>query len=469
MTFKIYQDEPIPKTAISAAGAMPPRYRKMRNLASGYDLCRQSDTMIFYQQARLMEDFEDEFDFTGEFIRYFPTYQAMNDRQLRGYFSWRTRVRRGIVEPTSLSFVFVYLYELLNQIGTGSPEEGFHTLKNFWRAYREIDAKIDHYVKLWLKDYAVYHNLDRTLLEDVLETDFDKAALTLLNYQSHSADEVFRALHSLSSYNLENSRFFRQYPDDVKAVVYHVFARLSDYYGKNRKNSLCEKFFGKIYASSYYMFRSAVFYDKLKRQDFVYEINDIHKYHCRNGRWSCERFLCYKGKIQQTGALLKIIDFLMRQKYHFKSGLKAEKITKLYQDIINQEIEKYQADQKRRALPRIEIDVSRLQTIRQAALETQSKLLVEALEDAGEPDTSGEPGVPANRFNLSDAEYRLLSGLLYGKTDGAPAAGQLLSVTIDAINEKLFDEFGDTVIAYDGEKPELIEDYVAELKGIIQG
>ena len=34
-----------------------------------------------------MEDFEDDFDYRGEFVRYFPTYQAMNDAQLRGYFS----------------------------------------------------------------------------------------------------------------------------------------------------------------------------------------------------------------------------------------------------------------------------------------------------------------------------------------------------------------------------------------------
>ena len=54
-----------------------------------------------------MEDFEDDFDYHGTFIRYFPNYQAMNDLQLRGYFSWRTKVRRGEVGRTSLSFAFV--------------------------------------------------------------------------------------------------------------------------------------------------------------------------------------------------------------------------------------------------------------------------------------------------------------------------------------------------------------------------
>ena len=34
--------------------------------------------------------------------------------------------------------------------------------------------------------------------------------------------------------------------------------------------------------------------------------------------------------------------------------------------------------------------------------------------------------------------------------------------------EKLFDRFGDTVIGYDAEKPEVIEDYREELRGMIR-
>ena len=43
----------------------------------------------------------------------------------------------------------------------------------------------------------------------------------------------------------------------------------------------------------------------------------------------------------------------------------------------------------------------------------------------------------------------------------------LLSVVADSVNEKLFDLIGDTAIIFDGDNPELIEDYIDELKGII--
>ena len=62
-----------------------------------------AEALIFCKQGKFMEDFEDDFDYRGEFVRYFPTYQAMNDAQLRGYFSWRTRIRRGEINRTSLS------------------------------------------------------------------------------------------------------------------------------------------------------------------------------------------------------------------------------------------------------------------------------------------------------------------------------------------------------------------------------
>ena len=107
VTSRIYRDEPIPRTAALLAGATPPEYREMRKLARSYSIYENSEAIIFYKQGKFMEEFEDDLDFGGEFVRYFPTYQAMNDRQLRGYFSWRTRVRRGIVENTSLSFAFV--------------------------------------------------------------------------------------------------------------------------------------------------------------------------------------------------------------------------------------------------------------------------------------------------------------------------------------------------------------------------
>ena len=466
---KVYRDEPILMTASQVERLTPPKYRAMRKLAQNHGLHQASEAKIFHEQGRFMEDFEDDFDYRGEFARYFPTYQAMNDQQLRGYFSWRTRVRRGRIEKTSLSFAFVYIYELLNQIGVNSPEAGFQTLKNFWLAYRELDPQIDRYIRTWLRDYVVYHNLYKTLLDDSADAGFDQGVLILLDYQSRGPEEVFAALNSLSSYNLENSRFYKQYPDDVKKIVSEVFSAYSEHRRK-RKNVPGETFFGKVYASSYLMFGSAVFYDPRPPLDIIYEINGVYKYICRKGVWSCERFFCYGGKKQPIGAMLKTIDFLMRQKYNFKSGLKPGPTTKTLANLINKIIEKHQERQRETARPKIEIDVSRLQNIREAALETQNKLIIDEQDEPAPPEIILEQSETGNNLGLSDIEGQFLSGLLYGRdhADLWRSKGLMPSVLIDAVNEKLFDRFGDVVIIEADGRPEVFEDYVDELKELFR-
>lgn len=470
---KVYRDEPIVLTATQMERLTPSKYRAMRKIAGKNGLYHDSEVKIFYEQGRFMADFEDDFDYQGEFSRYYPTYQAMNDQQLRGYFSWRTKLRRGRVEKTSLSFVFVYIYELLNQIGVGSPEEGFHLLQDFWRAYKEINPQIDGYVRNWLKDYVVYYNLDQSFLEGLAETEVDLAVLKLLDYKSQNPEEVFAALNSLSSYDLYNSRFYKQHPEVVENIVGDVFCAFSDYCNKKNKKTLCEKFFGKIYASSYFMFKSAVFYNQSPRRNYVYEISGIHKYICRDGLWTCERFFRYRDKNQHIGAMLKAIDFHLRQKYNFKSTLKAGQTTKTLEGLIKASIDQYQARQREAVRREINIDLSKIQGIRAASLTTQGKLIIDEVIDEA-PDAAG-PEIPPekveakNETGLSDLEYLFMSLILYDRDyeELIRSQGLMLSVLIDSINEKLYDLFGDTVITDAGGRPELIADYMNELKEII--
>ncbi len=87
-----------------------------------------------------------------------------------------------------------------------------------------------------------------------------------------------------------------------------------------------------------------------------------------------------------------------------------------------------------------------------------------------EEETAPPPEAPpANSAGLNELECRFLRCLLNGESCGEllKSAGVMASVLVDSINEKLFDRFGDTAIAYDGENPEPLEDYLDELKGIV--
>ena len=70
----------------------------------------------------------------------------------------------------------------------------------------------------------------------------------------------------------------------------------------------------------------------------------------------------------------------------------------------------------------------------------------------------------ANDVGLSAAERRLLCDLLDGSAlSWVRAEGLLLSVLVDGVNEKLYDDFADTVI--EGEPPAVVSDYRDELIG----
>ena len=69
----------------------------------------------------------------------------------------------------------------------------------------------------------------------------------------------------------------------------------------------------------------------------------------------------------------------------------------------------------------------------------------------------------------ADEPYlKVLKALLNGADPekAARGSGIMLTVAIDEINERLFDYFGDTVIIFDGDTPEIIEDYKEDLKGM---
>lgn len=469
----VYRDEPILHTAAQMKNYTPPRYAEMKKIARSREAMNRPASWIFYQQGKFMEDFEDNCPFRGEFFRYYPTYQTMYNAELRGFFTWRTAVRHGQIERTSLSFVYLYLYELINQIGVRTPEEGFETLYQFWQSYRALEPSIDWNVKRWLADYVAYYGLDRALLDRFLDLSFERNLLVLLHAGDSPAQEVFQALAALSSYRVDKSRFYKKYREDVQAVTCAVFEAWSAYYAKNRKRSLLEHLFKQNKICRYSVFDSAVFYDRRQYRDYTYTVNEIHTYICKNGRWVCERYDCPRGRNNELGAMLRAVDCMMRQKYGFGSPLKEEPVTKFLREMILTEIDRHLERKRREAAPKIEIDVSKLQGIRRAADVTRDKLIVDEEPDeepvSEAPPPQAEPETAENDAGLTGVEVRYLRALLCGGDPGAVLreAGVPESVLVDAVNEKLFDRFGDTVLLFDGDAPEPIEDYMEELKGII--
>ena len=176
---RTYTDEPIIRRGSQMEGYLPERIAKMRQMQRTPHGRTWSEPHLFYEQARLMEDFEDNYPYHGQFLSYYPTYRTMTDLQLRGYFTRRARVRAGSIEETATSFAYVYLYELLMGIGVEPGRPGFDAIEAFWKTYRQFEPGMDRLVPDWLVDYVVEHSLPAGLAAPYAHTEHDEAIAAL--------------------------------------------------------------------------------------------------------------------------------------------------------------------------------------------------------------------------------------------------------------------------------------------------
>lgn len=556
---KIYADEPILKTGRQMQNFLPDQYRKMREISRWQDDPKGgagrwlSEAELFYRQGLLMADFEDDCPYNGTFKSYFPTYNAMSDRQLRGYFTWRAQVRRKKVEETSTSFAFLYLYELICGIGADNPLDGFRKIKAFWESYRAYEPGIDRFARVWLQDYAVFHGLDPKLLSDSKTVLFDKALIELrraardieplptpatpatkrrksseptlpLPPDEAREERLMAAINALSTYNLGNSRINHAHHRDLRHVACAVYVRMARYYDTHRKSGIVASLFGEETAMPYTMFASAVFFAPERHKDCEYRLDPIHIYRCQNGFWECMRIHGSRQKSSKLGEMMRACDQRLRLALDPAHPLKEEKVPKYLAKIIDDEIVAWLSWDAAHQPVKIDIDLSQLGHIRNAAAQTREALLIdeereddaltEAAEaDSGQPEAepaanmiaepaaastqqneADEPTISTEQFGvvapllapeptpatpmsagtasaLAHAAEDYLRALLEQNAAQAASAversGQSEDMLVDNINEALFDLVGDTVIEFGAAGPQIIEDYEADVRGYL--
>lgn len=468
---KIYTDQPILRKASQMESYLPEKYKEMRAIATTPAYLGRSEAWIFVKQANFMSKFEDDFEYKGECVRYFPTYQRLSDTELRGYFSWRTKVRKDIVNETSLSFVYLYIYELLNCVGYNNPSDAFAALKEFWVKYTKIDSRIDRFAILWMCDFVAFHGLDKELLSGVYDFSFDEALETLIKLND-SDEKLFEALTSVSSYNVLSSKGYKKKPQAYVYVISSAYRMLSQYFDAHRKNRLHEKLFGSIVETTYNMFMSAVFCGRNNHPDGEYSFNSVHSYSCKAGVWTRRKCFGTHTKSTELGAFVKACDSMIRVEILNEAPLAEGKETKLMLSFIKRAIDNFNKLEKEKDLKKIEIDITKLSGIRTSADTIRDKLIVEdEFENADiyTPEVVIEcKETTENTDNyLLDPNERAFLLILIDKSDYKALLrekGLMASVISDSINEKLFEIFGDTVIDFDGDVPYIIDDYLSDIK-----
>lgn len=458
----LYRDETILPRQRQPREELPAPLQRLRAMQTDPAYILLPREQLFVLQGRELADYEDDFDYSRDVLCYYPTYQSLNDRELRAYFTWRARWRRGKQEKTWLSFAFLYIYELLNQIGVENPVDGFERLRAFQRDYGLLDKGIARYLRRWLEDYVVYYRLDPVLLAGSARFAADRR-LALLREPAAAEDAaLFEALGALSSYRLDRSVLVSREGALCETVFPRVYRSVAAYYDKHRTQSLADAWFGAVAERPAFLFDAAVFWDQKSRPDCEYVLSPLRRYLCRGGNWYLRAPESDERHSKKLGDLMRTVDSRLRAATGVGSAIQPGLSTKWILAIIDGEIANALRERQAAEARRVRFDYSRLAGIRADAAETREKLIVDEEREEAPPAPE-----PEDDGGLTEDEKRLLRCLLAGEgLAWLREKGLLPSVLTDAINEKLYERFGDTVLL-DGEPPALVEDYAEELKDLL--
>lgn len=466
-----YTDEPILPRKKAPEEKLPAPLQAARSLEKGAARMYQNRRSLFLNQAKLLEFYKD--DYEGEYIShcYYPTYDLLNNQELRSYFAWRTKVRNGDIQPSCSSFAYLYLYELINGIGTGTPVEGLHKMDDFAAAYKEYESSLMNYYANWRKSYIIYYNLSDSFLGGE-EREGEEAHMAVLDSaQEQTDDAIAAAVKQLAPGWLNRSKFYKTHQTDMDRVIVRVLRRMHQHYSARSKRTFSEQLFGSRETHSVDLFCHAVFCDPLRHENSRYYITDSHYYECRNGYWTETSCFIDSHKRRKLENLMKTIDASLRVALNDGKPIKSPSQLKWVTKVIEEEVAALLETQKQQeaAAKRVQIDYSALAQIRREAAITQDKLATEEeMEEEAPPAVQPPPPQPETLLGdcpLDKTQYRLMQNLLYGgDTSWVQREGKMMSVLLDSINEILYDTFQDAVI----EDQQVVEDYIDELKEMVK-
>ena len=500
------------------ADQIPPRILEMMKLYEYGSSTFEHKCRNFYRQGKFMEDYEDDASWGGEYRRYFTTYHDLNLNQLRGYFAWRTLVRRGVFRRITTSLAYMYLYELLNGIGASSPEECLRRMKEFETGYLDSgigDPSMRENLRRWRMEYAV---LNGSSTEEVLPfidpelIERDRKLQVLRSPQEHTDEEVYGALSALSGGKTEKSSVILREPERGRHLFAEVWRYMSSHYMDDGWD-IFTACFGKMKKFPWHPLANAVYLDREERGETVYEINACRKFVYKSGQWSEMRYDELFFDKYRIGAIMHEADRQLRR--YLKTGhyLREKAGEEWIAPYVEAVIEADREAAAEAAKPRITIDLSGLDKIRRDAQITRDSLLTEeemreqeTVETKPETPVIEAPAIIPDReetavqpeasepFNLSvendkksvheepgtvtieipsldEVHAQILLMLMRGESPAGLIRKEFLmpSVVTDTINEALFDEIGDNVLECDGDEIALVEDYREEVTLILNG
>lgn len=373
----------------------------------------ESSEEQFYKQAKQWEDRWEKTNINVEFMHYTPTYQNMTDEQIKWYFTWRKMVRLGFYKNTSLSYIYLYFYELINQVGVENTADGLKKIVESWKQLRVFHKHLDRYLIKWVRDYIVYYGCEENYYDIILEVMKDEGyeifcdEYLIMFFENKETSNLLKIINICSDYKILKSKFISAgYGEVMEKCFADVLIAVNADFIETTGKPLLEEFINMNQVYSWNPFHSAVFYKGNKSCiDKRRFINKYMSYWSENNRFytsyrdynawyrvpklkcfvadllKCAethlRFLLgFKGRLKFDGLPIEIQLLVQKAvqanyfKYHSSGKMYDESNLKL----AVQKSSDYQIEAKKREFV---IDVSKLDVLRKESDEIRDKLIIE--------------------------------------------------------------------------------------------
>ena len=455
---------------------------KNYGLIKKVSIIRTVDKYDFYGNFRkaaiVYYDYKtDKCDF-APYYSYMPQYSQLTIPQKQYYFYWRDMVRQQKYIKSDYSYLYLYVYELLNLPDLVPPSEGIKILCKLWSQYRDELPKIDSNFAIWIQDYCLIHKqpcpmeyISEFIFDVISASSFKEFYLSEMDYLNDSGTDAMIAY--LSDYDFRRCRYrttenkvaYNKYMlGAMSRVIEKIISGENSVYNKNKTSEIIRDAFPRSLCTHAVKCRLKIEYTPLSQDGKLRSLVTMAV------RYTENKLRAQLG-IKSRLAIKDFPDEYKRIIDNYFDALLYDQHRKIQQENIPEYETLYEA-------PKENMSLAGADEIEQASWLTTARLVSDDMEiensieeKAEESETnaidpvserSNDTGNNAHdTFGLSNDKIQIISDILHGRI----AAFDLSTVEkIESINEAFSENFGDIIIESVGECYNIVEDYLEEVE-----
>lgn len=439
----------------------------------------------FRKAAILYYDYKTEKCDFAPYYSYMPQYSQLTVPQKQYYFYWRDMVRQGRFIKSDYSYLYLFVYEILNLPDKLPPSDGINMLCKLWCEYRDELPKIDANFAAWIQDYCLVHEIpcpmdqiSEFIFDVISASSFKEFYLSEMGTAGDAGTDAMIAY--LSDYDFrrckyrttENKEAYNKYMlSAMRRVIFALMNSENPVYDDTKTAVIERDAFPRSLCTHAVKCRLKIKYTPLSKDVKLRSIVTMAVRYTEN---KLRANLGVKSR-------LAIKDF-------------PDQYKRLIDEYFNSLIGERSAKAKKESLPEYEalydapaesLSISGADKIEQESwlttarlvgdeytdeencsvsdLEEDSKeqLIRDEIEAIIDYETDEEICADEGAYGLADDEISIIKDIIEGRIREFNL--EILE-KIEKINERFSEEFGDVIIESDGNEYKIIEDYQEDIK-----